>query len=186
MNETLKTILNRRSIRKFQETQIEEEKLSAILEAGKFAPCGLNQQSTFFTVVQNKELLDRINDVSRRVYLNSGIPTFVERAKAENFCVYYGAPTFVFVCGEKDAAAYVNNGSVALENMLIAAESLGLGASWVHAFTIVFPTAEGQALKAALGIPDHHEFVGAAALGYKDMPQPQAAPRREGTVTILR
>lgn len=186
MNETIKCILNRRSIRKYKNEQITDEELQTILEAGKYAPCGLNQQSTYFTVVQNSEVLEKINNVCKQVYLNSGNKIFEDRAKADNFCVYHGAPTFIIACGEKDAAAYLNNGSVALENMLIAAESMGIGSCWVHALTMIFQTEEGQALKNELGIPDNHVFVGAAVFGYKDMPQPSPAPRKEGTVNIIR
>jgi nitroreductase len=186
MNDTIKIILNRRSIRKYKNEQIKEDELQTILEAGKYAPCGLNQQSTYFTVVQNNEMLKKINDVCKEVYLKSGIKTFEERAKADNFCMYYNAPTFVIACGEKEAAAHLNNGSVALENMLIAAESMHIGSCWIHALTMIFQTDEGQALKKELGIPDNHIFVGAAVFGYKDMPQPSPAPRKEGTVKIIR
>lgn len=186
MNETIKIILNRRSIRKYKNEQIKDEELQMILEAGKYAPCGLNQQSTYFTVVQNEKMLKKINDVCKQVYLSSGIKVFEDRAKADNFCVYHGAPTFVIACGEKEMAAYLNNGSVALENMLIAAESMGIGSCWIHALTMIFQTEEGQTLKNELGILDNHVFVGAAAFGYKDMPQPSPAPRKEGTVNIIR
>lgn len=186
MNETIHTILSRRSIRKFKEEQIREEELQTILEAGRYAPCGLNQQSTYYTVVQNKNMLDKINEVCKQVYLNSGNKTFEDRAKADNFCVYHNAPTFIIACGEQEAPAHLNNGSVALENMLLAAESMEIGSCWVHALTMIFPTPEGQELKKELGIPDNHVFVGSAVFGYKDMPQPAPTPRKEGIVNFIR
>lgn len=186
MNETLKTILTRRSIRKYKEEQIKEEELQAVLEAGKFAPCGLGQQSSYFTVVQNKEMLQRINEACKNAYIKSGNKNFEALAKAENFSAYHNAPTFIIVSGDQKSPAHLNNGSVALGNMLLAAESLGIGACWVHSLIIVFPTEEGQVLKKELGIPDNYAFVGAAAFGYKDMEQPSPAPRKEGTVNIIR
>lgn len=186
MNETIKNIMNRRSIRKYKAEQITEEELTILLDAGQYAPCGLNQQSSHFTVVQNKEMLQKINDVCKNAYLNSGIKTFEERAKVDNFNVYYNAPTFVIVCGDSKSPAHLNNGSAALENMLIAAESMGLGSCWIHALSIVFPTEEGKALKEELGFSEDDVFVGAAVFGYKDMPQPSPAPRKEGIVTIIR
>ena len=53
MNETIKTLLERRSIRKFKPAQIKEEELNAILEAGMYAPSGANQQSALFVVIQD-------------------------------------------------------------------------------------------------------------------------------------
>lgn len=186
MNETLKTILTRRSIRKFKKDQIQENELQAVIEAGKFAPCGLGQQSSYFTVVQSKEMLEKINKACKNAYINSGNKNFEVLGKTENFSAYHNAPTFIIVSGNQSSPAYLHNGSAALENMLLAAESLGLGACWIHSLTIVFPTEEGKLLKKELGIPDDYAYVGAAAFGYKDMEQPTPAPRKEGIVNIIR
>ena len=186
MNETLKTILTRRSIRKYKDEQIKEEELQAILEAGRFAPSGLGKQAAHFTVVQNKEMLQTINKVCKNAYIKSGDKHFEALGKSENFSAYYNAPTFIIVSGDNKSLSHVNDGSVALENMLIAAESLGIGSCWIHSLIIVFPTEEGKSLKNELGIPDDHNFVGAVALGYKNMKQPSPAPRKEGTINIIR
>ncbi|MBN1469278.1 MAG: nitroreductase family protein [Fusobacteriaceae bacterium] len=186
MNETLKTILNRRSIRKYKIDQINNNDLDLIIEAGKYAPCGLNQQSSHFTVIQNKKILEKINNICKEFYLKSGVKTFEQRAKSENFNVYYNAPTFIIVSGDKNSPTYINNGSASLENMLLAAESLGLGSCWIHSLSIVFPTEEGKILKKELGIPDDYNFVGAAIFGYKNMEPPLSAPRKENTLNIIR
>ena len=52
MNETIQTLLNRRSVRKYKAEQIKDEELNVVLEAGKFAPSGGNQQSALFVVIQ--------------------------------------------------------------------------------------------------------------------------------------
>ena len=61
MNETIKTLLERRSIRKFKPEQIGEEVLNTILDAGMYAPSGANQQSALFVVVQDKETLKKLS-----------------------------------------------------------------------------------------------------------------------------
>ena len=48
MNETIESLLNRRSIRKFKPEQIKDDELNAVLEVGKYAPSGGNQQSALF------------------------------------------------------------------------------------------------------------------------------------------
>ena len=60
MNETLKTLLGRRCVRKFKPEQIKDEELNSVLEAGMYAPSGANQQSALFVVIQNKEMLKKI------------------------------------------------------------------------------------------------------------------------------
>ena len=186
MNETLKTILNRRSIRKYKEEQIKDEELQAILEAGKFAPSAMNQQPWHFTVVQNKELLQKISEACKTVFSNSGNKNFEERAKAENFSISYNAPTFIIVSGDQKAIAPQNDGSLALGNMFLAAESLGIGSCWIHAMAFLFSKEEGQTLKNELGIPEGYAPVGSGAFGYKGTEQPSASPRKEGTVNIIK
>ncbi|UZQ51254.1 nitroreductase family protein [Clostridium kluyveri] len=67
MNETIKTLLNRRSIRKYKPEQIKDEELNAVLEAGKYAPSGGNQQSALFVVIQNKNVLKKISKMNAAV-----------------------------------------------------------------------------------------------------------------------
>lgn len=186
MNETLKTLLNRRSIRKYEQEQIKDEELQAILEAGKYAPSAMNQQPWHFTVVQNKEVLQRINEACKAAFAKSGNKHFEERAKAENFAIFYNAPTLIIVSGDQKAIAPQNDGSLALGNMLIAAESLGIGSCWIHAINFLFSTEEGQSFKQELGIPEGYAPVGSGAFGYKAAAHPSPAPRKEGTVTIIK
>jgi nitroreductase len=186
MNETIKSILSRRSIRKYKDEQISDEELQAIIEAGKFAPSAMNQQSWHFTVIQNKEVLQRINNTCKAAFSKSGNKNFEERAKSENFSIFYNAPTFIVVSGDQKAIAPQNDGSLALGNMFNAAESLGIGSCWIHALNFVFTTEEGQSLKKDLGIPEGYIPIGSGAFGYKGMEQPSPAPRKEGTVNIIK
>lgn len=186
MNETLKTILSRRSIRQYKQKQIREEELHAILEAGKFAPSAMNQQSWHFTVVQNKEILQKINEACRAAFAKSGNKNFEARAKAENFSPFYNSPTFIIVSGDEKAIAARNDGSLALGNMFLAAESLGIGSCWIHAMNFLFSTEEGMSLKKELSIPEDYVCVGSGAFGYKAVESPSPAPRKAGTVNIIK
>ncbi|WP_347460467.1 nitroreductase family protein [Clostridium sp. DMHC 10] len=67
MNEIIKAILSRRSIRKFKSEQISDDELNSILEAGKFAPSAMNQQSWHFTVIQNKEIIAKVNELCKKI-----------------------------------------------------------------------------------------------------------------------
>ncbi|MCR3761329.1 nitroreductase [Clostridium felsineum] len=179
MNETLKNILSRRSIRKFKQEQIKDEELQSIIEAAKYAPSAMNQQSWHFTVVQNKEVLSKIVDSIKLAYKNLGEP------KPENFNPFYDSPTLIIVTGDEKAIAPQNDGSLAIGNILLAAHSLGIGSCWIHILNFIFNRDEFKDLKRELGIPEGYVSVAAVALGYKDM-EGKAAPRKEGTVNIIK
>jgi nitroreductase len=186
MNETLKSIMSRRSIRNFGEEQIKDEELHLILQAGKFAPSAMNQQSWHFTVVQNKDVHQRINEACKTAFMKSGNKNYEQRAQAENFSIFYNAPTFIIVSGDQKAIAPQHDGSLALGNMFLAAESLGIGSCWIHAMNFLLSTPEGQSLKSDLGIPEGYIPTGSGAFGYKATEQPAPAPRKEDTVNIIR
>ncbi|MBB6214368.1 nitroreductase [Anaerosolibacter carboniphilus] len=185
MNETMKTILSRRSIRAFKDEQIKTEELQLILEAGQFAPSAMNGQPWHFTVVQNKELLHKINEACRTLLAKSGNKMFEERVKDPNFSVFYHAPTFIIISGDEKAMLAQIDCAVALQNMLLSAESLGIGSCWIHALASLFSTEEGAALRKELGIPDQYTPFCSGAFGYKAM-EPTAPPRKEDIVSIIK
>lgn len=185
MNETMKTILNRRSIRAYVQEQIKDEELQTILDAGRFAPSAINEQPWHFTVVQNKEMLHKINEACRTFILNSGNARFAERAKDENFSVFYNAPTLIIISGDEKAIAPQVDCALAMENMFLAAESLGIGTCWINAVLNALKAPEAASLKKELGIPDTHTPYSASSFGYKAM-DGTAADRKENTVTIIK
>lgn len=169
MNETLKTLLNRRSIRKFKEVQIKDEELKLILEAGMYAPSGGNQQSALFIVVQDKETLKQIDALNASVIGKDTHP-------------YYGAPTVILVLADKSKATPVEDASLALGNIFNAADSLGIGSCWIHREKQMFESEEGKALLKKWGVEGDYVGVGSCALGYADCPKPEAAPRKDGYI----
>lgn len=184
MNEVIKTLLSRRSIRAYKEEQIKEEELKTLLKAGQFAPTAINEQSWHFTVVQNKELLNKINAVCKAMLQGMGGP-MGERAKSENFSVFYNAPTFIIVSGDEKSIAPQINCSLAMQNMFLAAEAQGIGSCWIHAVTNFSKFEAGNALMKELKIPEGFNIYSGGAFGYKAM-EGSAAPRKVNTITILK
>jgi nitroreductase len=186
MNETLKTIKSRRSVRNFKPEQITDDELNMIVEAGQYAPSAANQQSWHIVAIQNKDILKKLSETFKGVFLNSGNPRFEAIAKAEGFNPFYNAPTYIMVFGDGKAIAPTHDCCLALENMMLAAQSQGIGSCWLHAVNFVFAKPEGIALEKEFGIPEGYVPVGAAAFGYKAVNSPEAAPRRDGTVSIIK
>jgi nitroreductase len=173
MNETMNTLLNRRSIRKFKPEQITDEELNAVLEAGKYAPSGGGQQSATFVVVQKEECRKEITKMNSAVI-------------GKDMDTYYGAPTIILVLAEKNKATPVEDGSVAIGNMHNAAHSLGLGACWIHREKQMFESEEGKLLLKKWGIEGEFIGVGSLILGYADCEQPEAAKRKENSVYVIK
>lgn len=175
MNEVLKTILSRRSIRRYEERQLKEQDLQEILKAGSFAPSAMNQQSWHFTVIQNRAVIDSIAAAAGKA-LDRGEP----------FAPFYNAPTLIVAFGQEGAISPVSDASLALENMFLAAASLGAGSCWINCVIDFFEkTQEGKAMRKTLGIPDGYRCVGSGIFGYP-AEQPAAKPRREGTIHYIR
>lgn len=178
MNEVLKAIKSRRSVRSFKQEQISQETLDLILEAGTYAPSAHNQQTWHFTVIQNQELLREINETARAQMAKSDME-WARSMSANPLQVTYQAPTLIVVSGKKDGIAWEADCAAAIQNMLIAAESLSVGSVWLGLVRF-FYLQEGACEK--LGIPDGYVPYYSVALGYKANEKPQAAPRRAGNV----
>jgi nitroreductase len=169
MNEVIKNLLERRSIRKFKPGQIREDELNAILEAGMYAPSGANQQSALFVVVQDQETIKKLSIMNAAVLKKEIDP-------------YYGAPTIILVFADKSKVTPVEDATLALGNMFNAAASLGVGSCWVHRTRQMFETEEGKNLLRKWGITGDYIGVGSCILGYPDGAHPKAAPRKDGFV----
>jgi len=169
MNETIKTLMERRSIRKFKPAQIKEEELNTILDAGMYAPSGANQQSALFVVIQDKETLKKLSAMNAAVL-------------GKDIDPYYGAPTLILVFADKSKVTPIEDASLALGNMFNAAASLCIGSCWVHRARQMFETQEGKDLLKKWGVTGDYVGVGSCILGYADCEHPKAAPRKDNFV----
>ena len=173
MNETINTLLTRRSIRKYKPEQIKDEELELILAAGKYAPTAKNLQSPIFIVVQNKEVLKKLSDMNAKILGHGGDP-------------YFGAPTVILVLADRNRATAVEDASLALGNMFNAAASLGIGSCWVNRERQMFDTEEGKALLKEWGVEGEYIGVGACTLGYPDCKHPQPFARKDNYVYYVK
>jgi nitroreductase len=188
MNHTMQTILSRRSIRAYQPRQIDEQEMQEILLAGQYAPTAMGQQPWHFTVLQNPDLLEKLQLQCKAVFLHSDNAALREVASREEYHVFYHAPTLVIVSGDAQAITPMQDCVLAMENMLLAAASLGVSSCWVHSPIMLCGDPDGVAAFNALelGIPAGYVPYAAAVFGYSAMPLPEATPRKLDTVTFVR
>lgn len=194
MNEILQNILTRRSIRTYQPRQISDAELNVIIEAAKYAPSGSNSQTRNFTAVQNQEKLEQLNTLVREAFRNLPVDDKTYRSKIkgkkaaqnDNYNFYYHAPTLIIISDDRKYANAMADCSAALENILLAAHSLQIGSCWINQLTWFGDEPAIREVLTAFGVPENDKVCGAAALGYIAGNRPKAAPRREGTVHIIR
>ena len=184
MNQTIRDIITRRSIRQFEPEQIREEDLAEILTAAKFAPTALNTQSLHFTVIRNAGIISEISAVNKKLIPDQPDSPVRQRALAEDFCNFYHAPT-VIVISSDDLAFGVADAANAAENICIAAHSLKLGSCYIASFLPAFSSPEAPLLRCSLKIPEGKIPRFAVALGYINGKMPEAPPRKENNVTVI-
>lgn len=186
MNPIIENILSRRSVRAYSEEQIKQEDMEQILKAGLYAPSGCNTQSWHFTVIQNKDLMKELNTESKKILETCEVEKFQELAKNENYDIFYKAPTTIIISGESSAPCPREDCAAASENMILTANSLGIGSCWIGLITYLFLSEKVGEYTKKLGIPEGYAPYYAITLGYKKYPDPKPHPRRANTVNFIK
>ena len=178
MNQTLETILTRRSTRKFLRKPIPEEEMELIVQAALHAPSAKGLQTWQFTVVRNREKIQKLATAIREVLDRKGynmyepealvIPSNLKESPYGRGDFRYGAPALVLVTNRKDHAMAPQDAACAMENMFLAAHSLGIGSVWINQLQDVCDVPAIRQVLDELGIPADHVVYGMAALGYPD------------------
>lgn len=175
METMLEQMKSRRSVRKYKTDLVPQEILDQIIEAGLYAPSGKGQQNTILIQVTDKALRDEI------ARMNCEIGGW-----EPGFDPFYGAPAMLIVLAKKDWPNRVYDGSVVMENLMLAAHALGVGSCWIHRAKEEFETPWGKELLRSLGIEGEYEGIGHCALGWAEGVPPRAAERKEGRVFYIK
>jgi nitroreductase len=151
MNEVIKAIQTRRTIRKFKKQPIPNETLNKILDAGRWAQSFNNAQPWRFVVIQEEETKRRLSDEAGRSVYYKGVGE---------------APLTIVVCADPslEPSHWIEAASIAHQNMALAAHSLGLGSSWIG----IFNTESEGPIKKVLGIPNKVRVISLMPVGVAD------------------
>lgn len=180
MNEVIKAILERQTIRSYKKEQITDEQLDLLMQAAKKAPSGRNMQSCHVRFIQNKEMLDQMNTDFKKL-VGYDTPAYT---RWDVNPVYHNAPTFAVLFAENES--YMDGG-IMCENICIAAQGLGLGTCIIASVGALFAdgNAEGNKWKRAWDIPENYKFLIAVAIGYPDE-KPEEKPRFDDRIKVIR
>jgi len=160
-NPVLEAIRDRRSIIRFEKVPVEEEKVQAILEAGRWAPSWLNSQPWRFIVVTDQKVKESLSEHVPTIY-NLGV-------REAPVCIA------VSVNPRDDPFHFVEDGASATQNMSLAAQSLGLGSCWIGVFDLKGEkNSAEERIKAVLGIPKNFRLISVLPIGV-----PRNVPEKE-------
>ena len=165
MEDILNVITSRRSVKSYKNKMIEKELIDKVIRAGMYAPSGKNLQSPIILAITNKVVRDKLSSILMQM-------------RGTTIDPFYNAPVVLVVLANKNVSTYLYDGSCVMENMLIQAHSLGLGACWIHHAKEVFETDYGKNLLKELGIDGDYEGIGHCILGYADAVNKNPIPRK--------
>lgn len=186
-NETLRTIMTRRSIRKYKPDPIPSEILKAILFPGIYAPTAMGRQPWYVVVIQNRKTIDELNDQVKAATARMPDNPYRDYVGSENYTIHYGAPTFVIATGDCELAPRSAEVDCALllGTTFLAAHSLGIGSCWINQLNVLNDEPEFREYMTTLTIPKQNRIFGCACFGYADGPPPKPIPKKEYPFIIL-
>ncbi len=179
MNEVLKNIESRKSVRKFTSVQVEKETVQMILKAGFEAPSGHNSQPVHFTVVRDSKVIEQMNQSTKAIMALSDVEWIQKFGIHPRYHVLHEAPTVIIVSSKDQCYSPIEDSSAAIQNMLLAATSLGVGSVWIGLISVYLKTEEAKSL---LSIPDGCTARFAVCLGYEDSEKVSTKPARKSEV----
>ncbi len=169
----METILSRRSIRKFSNKPIDEEILKELADAGMHAPSAMCKKTWQFTIISNKEIIQRlIEEVAKVIGM-----------KDYNM---YNPVALIIPSNDRNNKFGREDNACALQNIFLAATSYGVGSVWINQLTDNCDVPEIRAILKEVGIPDNHVVYGLAALGYADPNSPEPKYREIGEVKFIK
>ena len=141
-------IINRKSIRGYQDKPVPEDKLNNVLEAARLAPSGGNRQQWKFVVVRDAEKRKKLSEAANSQAHVAGAPVVIAGVST--------VPDNMMICG---VPGYPVDLAIAIDHMTLAAVDEGLGTCWIGAFS-------QDKARAVMGIPDKYVIVCLLTLGF--------------------
>lgn len=169
INESIRTILSRRSVREFTDKPIPKALLDVILQAGIYAPSGHNMQTWKFTVMREPGQIQKLKEVMGRV----------STEKRVHFYGFNNPTTIVLASNDRRNADGIQDSSCAAQNIMLAAHSFGVGSVWINALMTICDEPEIRTLLRGYGIPDTHIVWASIAMGWPSEPGKLLAKKQD-------
>ncbi|MCI9173360.1 MAG: AMP-binding protein [Lachnospiraceae bacterium] len=170
----LELIVSRRSVRAYQERPVEKELLDKLVLAGRMAPSGHNMQTWRFTVLTAQPAIARLKEIA-------------EKVAAEKKTIIYGflnPQAMILVSNDRRNPDGIQDSSAAIENILLMAHALGLGACWINVLRQISDEPEIRGILDQFEIPSTHLAYGLIGLGFPES-TPEMPVKKENVVKFI-
>ena len=193
----IEAIMTRRSTRSYKPDAVEREKLEKIIEAGRYAPSGGNNQSNHFLVVQNQEVLQKLAKLAEEAFAKmevtentySSLKSSILQSKKGGYIFYYKAPVLIIAANQKDYGNNIADCNVAIENMMIAANSLDLGTCYINQLHWLNEDEKILPYLQELGLKENERVYASMVVGYSKsadgLPNRKALERKGNEVMYI-
>ena len=186
MNPVLQAIHDRRSIRRFKSQPVDRQQLEQVVEAGRQAPTGGNTRTTRFVVIQNPQILERIQETACDAFAQmeadentyKSLRHSIQASKKGGYRFLYEAPVLILTTNLRNYGNAYSDCACALENMMLAAHSLGLGSCWINQLRWLNQCEPVCKMLEEYGIPPEEMVCGGLVVGVPDQHPP--IPSQEG------
>ena len=183
-NTIVENMLTRRAIRKYTDQQVSKEKLDTILKCAIYAPSALNRQPWQVRVIQNKELLDEINQRFLNFADGKEFQGSASRYKEDGFSIFHNSPSLIVIARDVNIGTSTLDCGIILQNILLSAHGIGLGTCPIGSLVPVLNLPENKDILEQLDIPEGYEVAINVSLGYADE-KPVTKKRFENRVKII-
>ena len=182
--DAMEAILTRRSTRRYAEVMPDHELIVKVIEAGRFAPSGGNNQTTHFIVFTDKAVLKEMAELVCQEFskMEAGENTYaslrnsINSSKKGGYVFHYNAPVLIVTANQKDYGNALADSACALENMMIAANALDLGSCWINQLHWLDENETIRRFLSKYGLLESETVTGGLILGYAEGGQPIRIP----------
>ena len=172
--EALEALVTRRSTRNYKPDPVEREKIDKILEAGRQAPSGGNNQTSHFFVIRNREVLNKLIEMTEKAFAAmevtentyASMKHSISASKKGGYVFCYNAPLLIVVANRKDYGNNIADCACAIENMMVAANALDLGSCWINQLKWLNEEPEIVEYLRSFGMKEDERVYGAVSIGY--------------------
>ena len=193
--EALEAMLTRRSTRRYRDEMPGTELINKVIEAGRYAPSGGNNQTTHFIVFTDAGLLAELAILAKEEFAKmeiredtySSLKNSINASKKGDYIFHYGAPVFIVTANKKGYGNALADSACALENMMIAANALDLGSCWINQLHWLDEHAAVRNVLEELGLRPDEAITGGLILGFglSGEPNRDELPRTGNPVTWI-
>ncbi|MCZ7382948.1 MAG: nitroreductase family protein [Candidatus Methanoperedens sp.] len=172
MKDIIEVIKTRRCVREYKEDQISDEDIKFLIDCARYAPSGFNMQPWSFLVIKNKDVMRKISEHGKKSMIPMLEPMKDVSPKARDFLVFlktkgtdmfYNAPLLIIILGNKNAPTVDYDCAMAAQNMMLAAQSKGIGSCWIGG---VQPALMDEGFLRELGAPEGYKAIAPLIFGY--------------------